>query len=70
MLPASATARPIRIADGWVSPAYGVKMPTRVLVLDAEGVLPVSFSYVFADTRVDAPARESAMRALADASAQ
>ncbi len=68
MLPASAAPAPLRIDEGWVSPGYGVKTETRVIVLEAECAMPVSFSYIFADTRLDSSARARALHALAEAS--
>jgi hypothetical protein len=58
---------PFRLADGWVSTSYGVKVPTRVIVLDGDVSLPVSFSYLFSDTRLDESARAHAMASLAAA---
>jgi uncharacterized heparinase superfamily protein len=60
----------IRLEDGWVSASYGVKTPTKVLVLEMTGALPVRFDYVFSDTRLDGAGRSHAMSALADAGAR
>jgi uncharacterized heparinase superfamily protein len=68
MLPAAPA--PIRIDDGWVSASYGVKTPTKVLVLEVAGALPVSFDYVFSETRLDGTGRSRAMSALAEAGAR
>jgi hypothetical protein len=68
MLPAAPV--PIRIDDGWVSASYGVKTPTKVLVLEVTGALPLSFDYVFSDTRLDGTGRSRAMSALAEAGAR
>jgi hypothetical protein len=37
------------IEPGWVSPSYGVKLPTNVLVWKATAEIPVAASYLFAD---------------------
>lgn len=64
MLTASALPAPLRLEEGWVSKSYGVKTPTQVIVLDTDGPLPVSISYVFADARLDRTARAEALNAL------
>jgi len=43
----------LSLADGWVSPGYGVKVPTTVVVWSATTALPVDASFLFADVRVD-----------------
>lgn len=68
MLPAAPAS--IRIEDGWVSASYGVKTPTKVLVLQLAGALPLSFDYVFSDARLDGAGRSRAMSALAEAGAR
>jgi hypothetical protein len=55
---------PPRLEKGWVSPSYGVKVPTHVVVLQAEANLPVSLRCVFADTRLSAGERQAAIDEL------
>ncbi len=69
MLAASPATSTFRVEDGWVSKGYGVKASAPVIVLDADCRLPMSFSYVFADARLDLPARAEALTALAAAGA-
>jgi hypothetical protein len=38
------------IGDGWVSPSYGVRVPTKVLVWRARTALPVKVSFLFAES--------------------
>ena len=42
----------LSLADGWVSPGYGVKVPTTVVVWSATTALPVDASFLFADAHV------------------
>jgi hypothetical protein len=41
---------PIEIADSWVSPTYGVRVPTKVLVWRARATLPLTASFLFAES--------------------
>jgi hypothetical protein len=45
-LPANAA---LRIEDGWVSPSYGIKLPTSVVVVEATAGVPTSAVYLFSD---------------------
>ena len=63
MLPV--TPMQLRLERGWVSPQYGVKTETWVLVVETRGPLPQSIEYVFAEARLDEAARAGAMTALA-----
>jgi len=38
------------VADGWVSPSYGVKVPTKVLVWRTRAALPLTASFLFAES--------------------
>jgi len=38
------------IIDGWVSPSYGVRVPTKVLVWRARVALPLTVSFLFAES--------------------
>jgi len=42
----------LEIADGWVSPSYGVKLPTKVLVWQTRVPVPVTVSFLFAESPV------------------
>jgi hypothetical protein len=64
MLPADPAASMFTLEDGWVSKSYGVKTPTMVIVFDHDAELPFSLSYIFADARLEQPARADAMAAL------
>lgn len=70
MLPASAVPGTLRVEDGWVSKSYGIKVESKVIVLEARGPLPMSFSYLFADARLEGGARAAAMLSLAHAGAE
>jgi len=60
LMPVGRPPSELRITEGWISKSYGVKTPTKVVMVDAEVTLPVSFSYLFADTRLDDGARAHA----------
>jgi hypothetical protein len=38
------------ITDGWVSPSYGVRVPTKVLVWRTRATLPLTASFLFAES--------------------
>jgi uncharacterized heparinase superfamily protein len=44
----------VRLAPGWVSPRYGVKVPTSVIVLEGAVRLPTACCLAFASTAADA----------------
>jgi hypothetical protein len=56
-------ARAPRLEPGWVSPSYGVKLPTQTLVIDGVG-LPASLQCVFAERPLSMAERRSAIAAL------
>src|SRR5262249_16820288 len=45
------------IEDGWVSPSYGVRVPTRVLVWRVRAGIPFTVSYLFAESCLTADER-------------
>ena len=47
----------LRLEDGWVSPSYGVKVETSVIVIDTTTAVPASALYLFADVPLDAAQR-------------
>ena len=69
MLPAETPPSAFRLEEGWVSASYGVKTATKVIVMDLHQPVPVSFSYLFTDARLDGDARTRAISALAPAGA-
>jgi uncharacterized heparinase superfamily protein len=54
----------LSLEPGWVSPSYGVKVPTTVLVWRASARLPLAASYVFAESQLAPDERTSAVDAL------
>jgi len=52
------------IEDGWVSPSYGVRVPTRVLVWRARAGVPLTVSYLFAESCLPAVERARAIAIL------
>jgi Heparinase II/III-like protein/Heparinase II/III N-terminus len=54
----------LSLEPGWVSPSYGVKVPTTVLVWRASARLPIVGSYLFAESRLASDERTSAVEAL------
>jgi len=54
---AAADLLSLSIDDGWVSPSYGVKLPSRVLVWRATVDLPFAASFLFSADRVTREAR-------------
>jgi hypothetical protein len=57
-----ASALAFAIEDGWVSPSYGVRQPSKVLVWSARTSVPITVSYLFAESQL---AREERTRAFA-----
>ena len=47
----------LRLEDGWVSPSYGVKLATSVIVIEATTAVPTSALYLFSEDSLDADAR-------------
>jgi hypothetical protein len=64
LLPDLPAAFEVSLEPGWVSPSYGVKVPTTVLVWRASARLPVVGSYLFAESRLAPDERTSAVLAL------
>jgi uncharacterized heparinase superfamily protein len=58
------TRKSVRLESGWVSPSYGVKTPTQVLVVEVTAALPQSLEVVFAETMLSKHDRQSALDAL------
>ncbi|HWW84188.1 MAG TPA: alginate lyase family protein [Vicinamibacterales bacterium] len=58
----------LSIEEGWVSPSYGVKAPTRVLVWSVRTVCPVEASYLFAEARLTREERAVVTEFLSQAS--
>jgi hypothetical protein len=52
----------LAVEPGWVSPSYGVKVPTAVLVWRATAAVPIEASYLFAETQLS-PGDRSAVSA-------
>jgi hypothetical protein len=52
------------IEDGWVSPSYGVRVPTRVLVWRVRVCVPLTVSYLFAESCLTADERARAAASL------
>jgi uncharacterized heparinase superfamily protein len=50
----------VAVEDGWVSPSYGVKQPTRVIVIDAATTLPAQTAFLIATDSV-APLEQAAL---------
>jgi uncharacterized heparinase superfamily protein len=44
----------LSLEDGWVSPSYGVRLPTQTIVFRAEADLPATFAVVFATAPLSA----------------
>lgn len=55
----------LSLQPGWVSPSYGVKVPTTVVVWQGFGAIPALAEYLFAEARLDPPARAQASAHLA-----
>jgi hypothetical protein len=65
LLPDAAAATfPVSLEQGWVSPSYGVKIPTIVLVWRATTKVPLEASYLFAESRLAPRERTAVSEAL------
>ena len=64
LLPSLPTGFQPSLEPGWVSPSYGVKVPTTVLVWRASARLPIVGSYLFAESRLAPDERTSVVEAL------
>ncbi len=65
----AAAAFAFSVEDGWVSPSYGVKAPTKVLVWKAEARLPAEASYLFSNDYLSSQERRIACETLRRSSA-
>ena len=54
----------VSLQPGWVSPSYGVRMPTMVIVWETTMRLPVTASFLFAESRLSGPERAAAAQAF------
>ena len=65
LLPDDTAARwTLTLEPGWVSPGYGVKVPTTVLVWKAHAALPIDASFLFAESRLTPAERVRAIAVL------
>jgi hypothetical protein len=64
LLPSLPTGFQPSLEPGWVSPSYGVKVPTTVLVWRASARLPIVGSYLFAESRLAPDERTSVVEVL------
>lgn len=58
----------MRLEDGWVSPSYGVKHPTRVIVIDGVTTLPARAGFLISTEPVGASDRTALLSKLCDRS--
>ena len=65
LLPDAAAARfTLSLQPGWVSPSYGVKVPTTVVVWETRARLPVAASFLFAESRLSGTERAAVAERL------
>jgi hypothetical protein len=66
LLPDDDTAATLTLSveAGWVSPSYGIKVPTTVLVWNATVAVPLEASYLFAERRLSIDERRTVGRYL------
>ncbi len=65
LLPDETAARwTLTLEPGWVSPGYGVKVPTTVLVWKTHAALPIDASFLFAESRLAPDERARAIAVL------
>jgi uncharacterized heparinase superfamily protein len=62
---AVAAAFTLTIEPGWVSPSYGVKVPTSILIWKTSSAEPLVASYLFAESQLSAGDRAEAIDRLA-----
>ena len=55
----------LSLQPGWVSPSYGVKLPTTVVVWETTAQLPVAASFLFAESRLSGPERAAVAEVFA-----
>jgi hypothetical protein len=66
LLPSAAASRlELSLEAGWVSPSYGVKIPTTVVVWKGSVPLPFENSFLFAERQVHADQRTAVAARLA-----
>lgn len=63
----TAAAFSAALEEGWVSPSYGVKRPTTVVVWRVKAAVPLTAAWVFADSRLTPAEREQVLSDLASA---
>jgi len=61
---ARAAAMSLAVQDGWVSPSYGVRVPTKVLVWQERTRLPLTASYLFAESPLTPDERARAISSM------
>ena len=61
---AAPAALSLSLEPGWVSPSYGVKVATTVLVWTAVAMVPIEVSYLFAESRLTVDERAAAIADL------
>ena len=64
MLPLGNSSGSCRLDKGWVSPSYGVRQETSVLVIEYGGPLPIASSWLFAEARLSRDDRQQALDRL------
>ncbi|PYR15190.1 MAG: hypothetical protein DMF94_32595 [Acidobacteria bacterium] len=64
MLPIGDACGSWRLDKGWVSPSYGVRHDTSVLVIEYDGSLPISPAWLFAEARLPRADRQEALDRL------
>ena len=65
LLPDAAAARfTLSLQPGWVSPSYGVKVPTTVIVWETTARLPIAASFLFVESRLSGAERAEASESL------
>ena len=69
MIDGPSDACSLSLEDGWVSPSYGVKEPTKVIVWKGTVAVPLHASFLFAERRLMPAERAEASQALAASSA-
>jgi uncharacterized heparinase superfamily protein len=57
----------ITVEDGWISPSYGVRMKTEVVVISVRASLPVHATYRIGLARITAPPLRSLAAVLSAA---
>jgi uncharacterized heparinase superfamily protein len=58
----------MRVEDGWVSPSYGVKHPTHVIVIDGVTTLPASAGFLISTEPIGISGRSALLNGLCDRS--